>query len=106
MSDIHHTADILGTGTAYNIKGLAGYYYEGLLFEKNNIRSNRFDDGKHYLIDVKNVSDLEITEYYGISIFYDDKIPVETLQGEKYFILEDKPRFGRISVLEDFNKQS
>lgn len=94
--------DILGTGTAFNFKGkVTGYYYEGLLFDKNIARTSRFGNGRHIIIDVKELSGTEITDSFSIETFSNEEIPIESLKGDKYFVIEGRPRFGRITTLDD-----
>lgn len=94
--------DILGSGTSLNYKSeKRDYYYEGLLFDKNVTRSTHFGNGKHYLIDVKSHNDHLVTEKYSITTFDNDAIPLSSLKGDKYFVIEDKPRFGRFTTYED-----
>lgn len=52
-------ADILGTGTSYNIKGKSGYFYEGLLLIREHLEKVYLVPGKHYLIDVIEYNEFE-----------------------------------------------
>jgi len=94
--------DILNTGTHYNIKGkLSSYYYEGLLFTRDDIKTVTFPKGKHIIVDVAETTDTEVTKFHSISTFVDDNIPFDTLKGEKYFVIADLVRFGRVLTIDD-----
>jgi hypothetical protein len=95
-------ADILNTGTHYNIKGkISNYYYEGLLFNKNDIKTVTFQNGKHIIVDVAETTETEITKFHGISTFEGDNVPFDTLKGDKYFVIADLVRFGRVLTVDD-----
>jgi len=95
-------ADILNTGTHYNIKGkISNYYYEGLLFNKNDIKTVTFQNGKHIIVDVAETTETEITKFHSVSTFEGDNVPFETLKGDKYFVIADLVRFGRVLTVDD-----
>ncbi len=95
-------ADILNTGTAINIKGKhSGHYYEGLLYDSDVINDNTFS-GKQYLVDIKDLSEREVVDFHDIHVVEDGQIPVNSVKGKKYMIIDGKPRFGKqYTTLED-----
>ncbi len=94
--------DILGMGTYFNIKGKkSGHYYEGLVYETAQPNQNTFVN-KQYVVDIKEASATEVTEIHDILSFEDGNIPVESLKGEKYMIIDGKPRFNEgYTTIED-----
>lgn len=94
--------DILNTGTHYNIKGkVSNYYYEGLLYTKDDIKTATFPAGNHIIVDVAETTDTEVTKFHSVSNFIDDNIPFDILKGEKYFVIADLVRFGRVLTIDD-----
>jgi hypothetical protein len=72
-----------------------------LVYETAQPNQNTFE-GKQYVVDIKEANDTEVTAIHDILSFADGNIPVESLKGEKYMIIDGKPRFNEgYTTMED-----
>jgi hypothetical protein len=87
---------IPGTGIRATIAN-GNHIYEGTLFSSNQSLTEIPSD--YVLIDVKDTNVERVTSAYSVKIL--NKENLDTLNGNHYMIVENKPLFGNIHPLED-----
>jgi hypothetical protein len=93
--------DILGTGAGATVTGkITKRKYDGLLFSKQDIRSTSFPDN-FIVVDVKELKGDHVTAYHAVSRFKEDNFSPDSVTGDYYMVLENKPLFGVVLPLDD-----
>lgn len=99
---IINNADIFGTGIYSTVKGrVENNLYQGLLFEKSASRSSSFPDN-YIVLDVKTLKGELVEDYYSVERFIAATFSSDSLKGEHYLIIENKPLItGGVQPLDD-----
>jgi hypothetical protein len=93
--------DILGIGQEAIIFGKKSKReYHGLLFSKNDAISSTFPDN-FIIIDIKDLLGDHVTSYHSVQRFKESEYSPNSLIGEYYLILENKPLFGLVLPIDD-----